>query len=223
MAKAPRGCEGNPDVPCERGQDVAVVLYIFGLGQIALYFIFPPAFALAMYCGIKKLEKSLEDSRGMQRIRVSAKKIMWKSVARQVALYLLSFWGTFLPTCIHFAYKTITGLPIYNLHIFANCIFSLQGFIMAAVYFLLERMGRRQQVYCLPTTASSSAGPRRELTVKDIRLSAMSKSQNGCSDVEGEEAYHFNMNIFCGTPDPNSPWAKYIEREDPSTDNVDVP
>ncbi|KAL9188855.1 hypothetical protein ACHAXT_011345 [Thalassiosira profunda] len=226
-SKAPRGCEGNPDVECTRGEDIDIVVYIFVFGQIALYFILPPIGAVAMYRVINKLQKEIEKSRGMQRIRASAKKQMWNCFAWQMGLYLLSFWGTFVLVLVHFVHRTISGTNNYNLNILANCIISLQGFVMAMVYFTLDRMGQRKRKRLaegsLPENATSARSQtRRELTVDEIRSNARTKSEAESSATDGEEDYTFN--IFDGTPSPDSPWAKYIDQDsDSSADDADAP
>mmetsp|Transcript_34684 Transcript_34684/g.60981 ORF Transcript_34684/g.60981 Transcript_34684/m.60981 type:complete len:393 (-) Transcript_34684:116-1294(-) len=219
IAKAPQGCEADPDVPCQRGKDIDMVLYIVGFGMVFLYFIFPPSIVTAIYCWIKKIQKKVEGSRGMQQIREHARKQMIRSIANQISLYLFSFWFTFVPRMISFVYRILTGNIIYELLIFANCIFALQGFIMAMVYFTLQRLGT-PKVECGP---SSSAGLRREITVHDIRSSVAERKAKVGSEETDDRRESYIFNIFDGAPDEDSPWARYIVQDDDYSDNADTP
>ena len=106
----------------------------------------------------------------------------------------------------------------YELLIFANCLDALQGFIFAMVYFTLQRLGTAK-LECVP---SSRPGLERQLTVGDIRSSAEKKAKCG-----SEETYHrrenYTFNIFDGTPDEESPRARFIEPTDDCSDNADTP
>eukprot|EP00579_Thalassiosira_antarctica_P023224 CAMPEP_0201987662 /NCGR_PEP_ID=MMETSP0904-20121228/91915_1 /ASSEMBLY_ACC=CAM_ASM_000553 /TAXON_ID=420261 /ORGANISM="Thalassiosira antarctica, Strain CCMP982" /LENGTH=328 /DNA_ID=CAMNT_0048541783 /DNA_START=183 /DNA_END=1172 /DNA_ORIENTATION=- len=216
IAKAPQGCEADPDVPCQRGKDIDMVLYIVGFGMVFLYFIFPPSIVTAIYCWIKKIQKKVEGSRGMQQIREHARKQMIRSIANQISLYLFSFWFTFVPRMISFVYRILTGNIIYELLIFANCIFALQGFIMAMVYFTLQRLGT-PKVECGPS--SSSAGLRREITVQDIRSNVAERKAKVGSEETDDRRVSYMFNIFDGAPDEDSPWARYIvARKRPMTE-----
>ncbi|KAL7540566.1 hypothetical protein ACHAXR_010214 [Thalassiosira sp. AJA248-18] len=220
VSKAPRGCESDPDVPCTRGDDIKRFELIVGLSLIFLYFIFPPSIMLAMYCWIKKVEQKIEDSLGMQRIRVLARKELLTSVSRQMSLYLFSFWFTWVFNLAHAAYQTLTGGKIlYNLLIFAHCIHSSQGWVFAIVYFTLERMGT-PKVECIISPSAqrspaSNGGIRHQLTVEEIRSSAQGRSEVGNIQdsivSSSRRRSSFVFNIFDGTADPDSPWAKYVD------------
>eukprot|EP01083_Nonionella_stella_P197430 725845_1 len=120
----------------------------------------------------------------------------------------------------------MTGLIMYDLLIFANCMFSLQGFIMAMVYFVIQRMDR-PKIDCLQNTPPCPSFMN-EVTVSDIRYNAKRKAeidhlQEQATGVYLEERSDFH--IFDGTPDVDSPWAKYIDCSDYSSDEdkEDVP
>ncbi|KAL9189310.1 hypothetical protein ACHAXT_011800 [Thalassiosira profunda] len=221
VGKYPRGCETDPDVPCERGDDIWHVEFIIGLGLICLYFVFPPAIVLGMYCWIRKAQKRVDGSTGMKRLRESARRQMMGLVAKQISIYLFSFWFTWIFSLIHQAIFTITDTFSYSFLIFANCINASQGFVFAGVYFALQRMGQPREVVERNTfrntglsTASSPPGMQRELTVAAIRTNAESrdKTNSEASAEDRRESYAFN--IFDGVPDEDSPWAKYITMDD---------
>lgn len=200
IAKAPRGCEAS-DVPCARGEEISLFLYIFGLGQIALYFILPPSGVLAIYLWIRKTEKHLRGCSGMQLMRESARKKMLRSVAIQISVYLCCFWSTIFINLMHAAYQMLTGNIQYNLKILGNVLYSLQGFVLSIVYVTLEKIGRSQKV---------QGEPQSQLTVPAIRESAKVRRRRRSADKPEEN--DFNFHIFDGsTPDPNSPWARFID------------
>ena len=230
-AKSPQGCEADPDIDCERGEDISALAYILGFTQVFLYFVFPPSVIIAMYCWIHKIQKKLGSCRGMQQVRQAARKEMAKSISKQITTYLLSFWFTYILSIIHMAYTLASeGEYIYNLLILVNCIYALQGFIFMMVYFGLERIGT-PKVECLPHLQSERAtqnisvsGERMDRlingqhpTVKDIRSNAKRKTENGVEEViSSRRRSSLVFNIFDGTPDAESPWAQFI---DPDSDD----
>ena len=220
-AKAPSGCEADPDVPCERGEDIDSFAYIVGFSQIALYIIFPPLFVLAMCCWMRKVRretsKRCSTGNGMSLIRESMRKHIVQSVYLQITLYLFSFWLTFIFGLIHMGYQLITGEMQINLLIFSNCIFAFQGFIFMIVYFSLHKMGR-PDVEWIQQHNIRARRPRlnRDLTVKDIRLNVQRKRENSEDMMQQQDvlAESFNFNIFDGCPDEDSPWARFIDTEE---------
>jgi len=182
-----------------------------------------------MYCWIKKIKIKMGKSAGMQKIRESARKEMLQSIAMQVSLYSFSFWMTFVPTIILFVYQTLTKNFSWGFLIFANCIFALQGFIIAMVYFTLERLGTPKSFivqHIVPST--SRPGVQHGLTVRDIRLNVERKpmmaeeipDERGGSS--GSDSFVFN--IFDGVPDKDSPWARFIDCDDDvASDIIDTP
>ena len=57
-----------------------------------------------------------------------------------------------------------------------------------------------------------------QLTVPEIRSNAERKSQEPSTQSthennESEVGESFNFNIFDGSPDPDSPWAKFIDQD----------
>mmetsp|Transcript_34693 Transcript_34693/g.60998 ORF Transcript_34693/g.60998 Transcript_34693/m.60998 type:complete len:107 (+) Transcript_34693:329-649(+) len=89
----------------------------------------------------------------------------------------------------------------------------MQGLILAAVYFALQKMGKEE---CLYINTSSQIP--RQLTVEEIRSSVKTKS-NGSQKID-DFSETFNFNIFDGAPDVDSPWARYLD-QDHSDDEVD--
>lgn len=225
LTKAPRGCEADPLIPCERGEDIDMLEYTVGLGVAFLYFIFPPTIVLVMHRWIKRIGRKAEDSRGMQQIRHNARKQMMRQVVKQMSLYLFSFWFTIVPTLIDFVYHTLTGKTIYELLIFANCIFALQGFVMAMVYFALQRSGDDEpklEGIVAPDMARSSTRTTfrddHRTSVKDIQTNANKvmtspKSSEIDDDVGKGRRESFGFNIFDGVPDEDSPWAEFFQDE----------
>ena len=220
LFKAPRGCETDPSIPCERGDDIGPFLYIVGFTQISLYFIFPPAVVIAMYCWIRRVHKKMSSCSGMHQIRQAARKEMLNSIRKQITLYLLAFWSTFVLGLASNAYKIITeGSMLYNLHLLATSIFAFQGFLFMVVYFTLEKIGT-PKVECLPHLQSSKRMTQNS-TVHDIRTNAERKSveqhgtgKRGSGSSSRRDSCVYN--IFDGTPDMDSPWAQFI---DPDSDN----
>jgi len=219
-SKAPQGCESDPGVPCERGQDISYFIYIVGLSQVFLYFIFPPSVILSMYYWMKKIQRNIaKRCSGMTILRESARNQMMQSIYRQLSLYLFSFWFTWVWGLIHSVYQVFTGDIVYNLLIFSNCIFASQGFIYMIVYFKLQQMGRPQHVEVVPQVELRPS-LQREMTVSDIRKNAQRKTETSSDgfvvDINIEESYNFN--IFDGTPDQESPWARFIDQESVHSD-----
>jgi len=225
-AKAPRGCESDPEVACQRGQDIKYFLNFVAFSTLFLYYIFPTSVVTVMCCWLKKKKRETSNNRGsgMTIIRDKARKEMMQSVHRQISVYLLSFWFTTVLITIHTVYRMLTGVSIYNLNILGRCIYSLQGFVFMAVYFTLQKMGGEQKREDLSNPTSTSSERRHGLTVSEIRSNAQKRSEShGEDDTAADDLKEsFNFNVFDGTPDPDSPWAKFIDQGDDS-DDEDVP
>lgn len=87
-AKAPVGCEGDSDVPCERGDLGKLLTLIPTLALIFLYFIFPPAVTISMHYWVRKCKQRAEASTGWIKIKESARIDMMQNVTKQISLYL---------------------------------------------------------------------------------------------------------------------------------------
>mmetsp|Transcript_10818 Transcript_10818/g.23542 ORF Transcript_10818/g.23542 Transcript_10818/m.23542 type:complete len:416 (-) Transcript_10818:224-1471(-) len=224
---APRGCASDPNVKCERGQNLGFMGLIYAISNIYLYLIFPTSVALAMSCWMKKRgndELSNNVSRGMTIVRERARKEMMRRVYFQISLYLLSFWSTWVISIASRALRLITGDPVYNLIILSNCIWSLQGFVFMVVYFTLQKMGGRQEGESLGNSIWQSFSVRREhrLTVRDIRSSAQRRIESGTESTDDVAEQRLSYHIFDGVPDPDSPWAMFFD-EDDDNENEDAP
>lgn len=210
LRKAPMGCEADPNVACERGKGIKYLELIVGLGLLLLYFIVPPSLTAAMYCWIGRMQRKGEGSSGMQRVRESARRQTMRTVARQISVYLFAFWSTWVFGMIQQAYRILTGGKVlYDLLVLAQCLYASQGFVLAASYFALRRLGRVQRA-----TYVRQSDVVQGVTVSDIRLNAESRANESETLDNSTKSYDFN--IFDGVPDEDSPWAKFI---DPDSDN----
>lgn len=214
----PIGCGTGPDdVPCERGNNVYRLGMIVGISLIFLEIVAPLSIILFMYCQIRKIKYKIEESQGMQRIRGSAQKETMRSIIQQMCLYLFSFWVTYLPGHITEFYRAGTGKAIYWLMVLANCQHAFQGFLFAVVYFALKRMGK-QKVESLRSIVSPRPELGKQTTVKDIRenvrLSADNNQTVGDNRRSSRSSSSFAFSIFDGTPDEDSPWAKFIDGDE---------
>eukprot|EP00581_Thalassiosira_minuscula_P007225 CAMPEP_0183706654 /NCGR_PEP_ID=MMETSP0737-20130205/3423_1 /TAXON_ID=385413 /ORGANISM="Thalassiosira miniscula, Strain CCMP1093" /LENGTH=335 /DNA_ID=CAMNT_0025934117 /DNA_START=183 /DNA_END=1190 /DNA_ORIENTATION=+ len=214
-AKAPWGCESDPDVPCERGEDTGNLGVIMGLTLAFLYLIFPPLMAVSMYCWLKKKQKELSgrNSFGMTLIRENARKETMRSAYLQISLYLFSFWFTYIFGLISQVHKILTDELSFNLTVIANCVNALQGFVFMIVYFTLQRMGEAKVEKIQISGKLLSRGFGRQPTVAEIRKNAEKKNERDMAETEDnmEQRESFVFNIFDGEPDPDSPWAKFID------------
>lgn len=208
VAKAPRGCEADPDVPCERGQDINKYEFFVGLGFIFIYLIFPPFILIGQYCWISRVSKKARTSTGMNLIRECAQREMLRSAAKQLSLYLLSFWFTWALSLVQGIYGVITrGLVLYNLIIVAHSLQACQGLVFGLVYFALDRMGK-PKVPCVPSPRPRSD----QLTVSGIRRSALDGLRRVSSRLRSSNRSSIVVfNIFDGVADADSPWAKFID------------
>merc|ERR1719491_2675453 len=105
---------------------------------------------------------------------------MIQHIAIQISIYLVSLWLTILPTLSSAAYQILTRTVPYNLHIFSNCVFALQGFIMNMIYFTLQRF-EMPKVECETSSRSRLMGG--QLTVRDIRQSSVRRGAKSGSKV----------------------------------------
>lgn len=217
ITKYPKGCGTGPgDIPCERGNNVNELSIIVCISVFCLYWVVPPSIMFFMFCRIQQMKNKIEESQGMQRIRGSAEKEMMHSIAKQMSLYLFSFWVTCLPGLIHIFYQNKTGEILYWLSTLGNCLFAFQGFVFALVYFASQRLGK-PTVVSLPAATPRPGLGRRQPTVRDIRenarLSALNMQIADDSERRGSSS-SCAFSIFDGTPDEDSPWAKFIDEDD---------
>ncbi len=212
-ASSPLGCQADPDLVCERGSDqINLAVLIVGLAQVMIYFVIPPYSMLVLYIFLERVKKRSQCSTGMRQIIEAARKKMLRDVMMQIALYLFSFWGTYVLGLIHFVIQTITGEIPYNLLIVSNALVYSQGFIVMLVYFQLQRMTKngdsmhRAQEVC--------EGRNRD-TVQTIRTRASSGigAENVIQATNRRQSNEVVFSIFDGTPDETSPWAKYIDQD----------
>jgi hypothetical protein len=126
----------------------------------------------------------------------------------------------------------ITHQLLINLLIFANCIYRLQGFVFAVVYFLIERMSRLKTTDLFASSANKPLAAKNQITVDAIRANAERRlTQPTESEVEENnndrgKNTRYTFNIFDGNPDENSPWAKFLNgdyEEDASQNNDEAP
>jgi len=217
--RAPQGCDSDPDIACQRGQDIKYFGLFTGFAIIFLYFIFPTLVVLAMGRWMKKTQNDVSNiGSGMIILREKARKEMMHSVFLQVSVYLFSFWFTSVLAISVTLYQVLTGVLIYNLTILGVCLFTLQGFVFMVVYFALQKMGERSKREYLETNALSSRGFQSQLTVSGIRSNAQRRTENPTGDTTGRLAERFSFNIFDGTPDPDSPWAMFFDQDNDSGD-----
>ena len=183
---------------------------LVGLTQVFLYFIFPPAVVIAMYCWIRRVHNKMIKSRGIQKVMETARKKMMMNITKQISLYLLAFWFTFVLGLIHNAYQIISGGGmLYNLLIVANCVYSLQGFVFMIVYFTLEKLGTKKVEECLPYDISD----RENSTVNEIRTNVQRKIQHSSRRLFSRRdtvVYKSYVNVFDGAQRAeNSTWAQF--------------
>ena len=147
----------------------------------------------------------------MQQIRARARSQMLKNMAIQMSVYLLSFWITWLPGFFLFVFTPwIAEELLYDLAVCANCLAAVQGLVLAGVYFTLPKLTTQK-----PMLPRSRVIHRRERTVSDIRADAAARESSVAPEPDEEPDFVFD--IFDGTPDPDSPWASFVD-EDPEQD-----
>lgn len=120
------------------------------------------------------------------------------------------------------AYSAVTNESLYGLDIVASILYSSQGLILAAAYFILKGMGKVEVTNVVPKRQSTMPGRyRSHLSVEEIRSNAKRKD-TGTDELGGsgtETATTFNFSIFDGKLDADSPWARFID-PDSSDDAV---
>lgn len=203
IEKSPLGCESDTDLECQRGQDIGRTGKILAGFLLLFYLASPPSVAASMYCWIKLSQEKMLVSRGFQKVREAAKKQMMHSVAKQICLYVFAFWFIWLFNLIHYLYRRRTDECLWNITILGQSIYAMQGLIFVVVYFSLERMGKVHIV----------GGSSENMTVQNLKSSA-EKTLNASDPTVGMLPETMNFNVFDGTPDEDSPWAKYLVPED---------
>lgn len=219
----PVGCEYDPHVPCERGDDDSEpFIFTLGVGQFLTYFVIPPVAMLSIRSRISAVREDVDRSLGFKRIMESARQRALKDVAAQTTLYLFSFWSTYIIGLIATMCFVLTGKVFYNLVIIGSILLSSQGTVIAYVYFRLNNIGK-PNVMVVPNSSTyhpshktSQASSNANQTVADIRTSAASpdRSRRGADSILSSlstlPSERFAFHIFDGTPDENSPWSQFL-------------
>jgi hypothetical protein len=212
IAASPFLCEKEgSDEECERGGTLSdVFIGVFAFGNIIMYLIVPPLAMLLVACSMRRTIKEAEVSVGMRQILVTARKQMMQDVMKQISLYLVAFWLTYILPLANGVHEKVTGSPDVNLMIVANCVSSLQGAIITLVYFSLQRMTNSSRRLASLGLTNETDRRKNQLTVSKIRNTAESREAvaDTSDDSEDERAGFF---IFDGRPSEDSPWAKYLE------------
>ena len=210
--KAPLGCESNAEMECVRGQDVGHFGWILAVFMLLLYFVFPLLVATSMYCWVNKSQENMRVvSQGFREMRERAKKQMMESIAKQICVYLFLFWIIWLFSTIEFIHWSLTGEYLYNIMILGYVMYSAQGVIFAVVYFSLQKIGRVRSTLIV--------GSRGNNTVENLKASIEGRG-NASQTNDDIISETMDYNIFDGTADEDSPWARFID-PDSSEDEVD--
>mmetsp|Transcript_35443 Transcript_35443/g.47575 ORF Transcript_35443/g.47575 Transcript_35443/m.47575 type:complete len:437 (+) Transcript_35443:112-1422(+) len=226
LAEYPNGCVDDPNVPCERGGDslTSSIETIYGAAFAIITFIIPPAALLYLQGIIKSGTRDTNRSVGKKKLIESLRKRALKNLTAQSGLYLLSFWSTQALGYISFGYHLITGKWSYSLAIAGICCSSFQGVVLMLVYFRLEAKEDAVAVCDLPegeTEDGQRAKANAKVTVADIREAAKNtKPRSWRSSLSSSRRYPFN--IFDGQVDESSPWAKFLNPDSDSEDDLDI-
>lgn len=227
-AASPLGCESDPDLTCERGKDLRQLNRVLSFVNMFIYFAFTPSMLGAIYCLIGKTQHKMSESTGMHQIRASARKQMMTNCAMQILSYYFTWVFTWMFSMAYLAYYAKKETAHYNLAILSNCGGAIQGFAFAVLYFRLQTLGRKEILVIGPATGNSAPPRAGQHTVKEIRENAERSANMNSLDVaanDGRKTIKFS--IFDGTPDQDSPWARFmvdaIDEEDESSCDVDAP
>lgn len=205
VGQAPYGCDRDPDVECARGGGVDWFVAVFGLGQVFLYLVFPPACLVYLYCGLRRRGRVGEDGREAAR-----RGPLMQRVTVQLSMYLLAFWFTFLPGLVFNVILGLTsGFP-YDFFIFANVVFATQGVVFAGVYFTLEG------TWSPAEDAPSPPPPPDEERRRDGDAAAAEGGEGRDEAVgkDGAAGGGVRFNVFCPDVNGDSPWAEFFRDDE---------
>ena len=216
IASSPYLCEKDAsNEECKRGGTLSdLFIGIFAFGNVILYLIVPLIAMLLIGLWIKRTIKEAENSVGMRQLLVSARKQMMQDVMKQIGLYLICFWLTYICPLANGVHEVIIGAPNVTLLIIGNCILSLQGAILTTVYFSLQRItsSSKRLAKLAPGIANEKKRREDQLTVSKIRTTAETREEIIIEESINEESEndHCAFFIFDGAPSDDSPWAKYL-------------
>jgi len=228
VAEYPFGCVEDPNVPCERGGDslTLAIETMYSWVLMAILFIIPPAALLYLRGFIKRATRDTNRSVGKKKIIETFRKRVLKDLIAQSSLYLLSFWSTQIFLYISHGYHLITGKDSYDLVIAGVCCSSFQGVVLMLVYFQLEAKKGDVAVCEGPggeIRNYQGAKDDTNLSVRDIREAAKrtrNRLRSWKSSLSSQRKY--SLHIFDGEVDGSSPWAKFLNADDDSEDDLDL-
>ncbi|KAL7552653.1 hypothetical protein ACHAWF_017409 [Thalassiosira exigua] len=126
IAEVPRGCDGDPSVPCARGDHSYIYRWAFFHAELWFTFVAIAAMMVAMYRSVRERERRSQQS------RVSAS--YSRRVMTQALLYVLAYFITWIFPAVTWLSQALGGktyTPILMLQAF---IVPLQGFFNAFIY-----------------------------------------------------------------------------------------
>jgi len=224
IGEYPFGCLDDPNVPCERG-GASAAEKMYSLMFVIITFIIPPTSLLYLRGFIKRATRDTNRSVGKKKIIETFRKRALKDLTHQSSLYLLSFWSTQIIAYIHYGYHLITGKGSYSLGIVGRCCLAFQGVVLMWVYLQLEAKKGTTEVHealgVENENNSQGAMDNTNLTVTNIRKAAKNTKQRSSRiSFSSQEKYSFH--IFDGEVDESSPWAKFLNPDDDSEDDLDL-
>jgi len=220
----PLGCIDDPNVPCQRGGDALSEMFkkIYGSVFIIITFVIPPMALLFLRASIKKASHGAIGSKGKKKMIESFRKEALKNLTAQSALYLLSFWSTQILNYITALTIIFTGYYPYYIHISGLCSSSFQGVVLLLVYFRLEAKTSSAKTGIETCEATRDSAQIQQNDSGDIRLTVADIRETARAERKPVGATHkYSFNIFDGTPDESSPWAKFLNPGDDSEDEFE--
>mmetsp|Transcript_20065 Transcript_20065/g.29426 ORF Transcript_20065/g.29426 Transcript_20065/m.29426 type:complete len:155 (-) Transcript_20065:425-889(-) len=148
----------------------------------------------------------------------SFRKEALKNLTAQSALYLLSFWSTQILNYITALTIIFTGYYPYYIHISGLCSSSFQGVVLLLVYFRLEAKTSSAKTGIETCEATRDSAQIQQNDSGDIRLTVADIRETARAE---RKPVKYSFNIFDGTPDESSPWAKFLNPGDESEDEYE--
>mmetsp|Transcript_36788 Transcript_36788/g.49243 ORF Transcript_36788/g.49243 Transcript_36788/m.49243 type:complete len:403 (+) Transcript_36788:94-1302(+) len=220
-ADKPFGCSKDPDIPCEKGDYAIALKAYYTWAVVTITFMIPPMALILTRITIKRANKNKNRTVGKQKIIEEYRRKILKEFTAQSCQYLAFFWTTQIVAFIAYGHRFITNQPNYNLYIVGIVFTASQGLILLFVYLRLEAKKDAElggaplgEVKNLREGAPGDA----KVTVADIREAAKHPKQK---NIREQLKKNYSFSIFDGTVDESSPWAKFLNSDDDSEDELE--
>jgi hypothetical protein len=189
IASVPLGCGDNGPMPCTKGPQ--------NIGQLQWFFVGLPVIILMVGSTCMTFFVYLE----LRRKNLGSRSEMMSAV-KQLALYLLALYWTFLPTCANAVLVVAMNRHIFVVTLISTIITKLMGLWILLVFLQFRQVSSRR-------TTEETVGSGREDSLRMVGAAEQNANEKKCWLRDSRETF----SIFDGT-NASKAWSEFVHDGD---------